>query len=230
MDNVFALRMVLTAVILIASVAGTLAFAFMKFPDNAVVIGVLSVITAAVVFFVQKKEKSARLDVYYKTAQEFGTPASFSDLSGAFERNGTRIEVDFPQGKYSFFYKVNFYLPNLRQKFSVQNKSLATVHHNDCYRIEQDSPLPEEYLLQSRNPDFLLQLLKNTEILNEILSYKASMWGRISISFEDGNFEMIWTPPMSEQLDGFYRVCRTAVVFHDELQKISVRYLTKEDS
>jgi hypothetical protein len=230
MDNLPALRFLMTAVILIASAAGTLAFAFMKFPDNAVVIGVSIALTAAVAFFVRRKEKSARFDVYYKTAQELGTPAAFGDLSGAFERNGTRIEVDFPQGKHSFFFKVNFYLPNLRQKFSVQNKSLATVHHNDCYRIGQDSPLPEDYLLQSRNPDFLLHLLKNTEILNEILSYKASMWGRISISFEDGDFEMIWTPPMSEQLDGYQRVCRTAVVFHDELQKISVKYLAKEDS
>lgn len=128
--------------------------------------------------------------------------------------------------------KENFHLPNIRQKFSVQNKSPATAHYNDCFWIEEKDSPPPEFLLhsrkQSRNPDFLLQLLKNRQILDEILSYTASMWGRISFSFDDGSLELIWTPPMSEQFEGFERACRTAVTFHDELQKISDRYLIRQ--
>jgi hypothetical protein len=220
MDNVLALRLLLAAVIMIAVTAGFLAFYFMKFPDNAVVIALSAAAIVGIAFFVTKREKAARFEVYYKTIQEFGRPISFGNEDAAFERNGTRFDVDFPKGKYSFYFKVNFRLPNMREKFSIQNKSLATVHHEDCLVI-QDSPLPPEYLVQSRNPVFLSNLLKKREILGEILNYKASFWGRTVISFDDGDFEMMWTPPVSEQIDGFYQVCQTAVVFHDELKRVS---------
>jgi hypothetical protein len=87
--------------------------------------------------------------------------------------------------------------------------------------VIQDSPLPAEYLVQARNPEFIHALLKNRAVRDEILNYKASFWGRILISLDDGNFEMTWTPPVSEQIDGFYSVCQSAVVFHDELKKLS---------
>ena len=220
MDNLVALRLLMAAVITIATTAGVLAFAYMKFPDNAIITFFAVVLTASVVYFVQKKEKAARFEVYYATVQELGKPISYNKNSASFERNGTRFDVDFPQGEHKLFFKVNFYLPNLREKFSIQNKSLATTHHSDCYRIQEDSPLPEEYLLQTTHPAFLLNFLKNPQIKNEVLNYNASLWGRISISLEDGNFEMIWTPPISEQIDGFQQVCRSAVVFHDELKKL----------
>lgn len=211
----------MAAVITLATTAAILAFAYMKFPGNAVVIFFSVVITAGVVFFAQKKENAARFEAYYSTVQELGKPISFNKTSASFERNSTQFDVDFPYGKHRFFFKVNFYLPNLREKFSIQNKSLATTHHSDCYWIQEDSPLPPEYLLQTQNIDFLLNFLKKPEIKNEVLSYEASFWGRISISLEDGSFEMIWTPSASEQIDGFQRVCRSAVVFHDELKKLS---------
>jgi hypothetical protein len=221
MDNLLALRLLMGTVIMIATAAVILAFVFMKFPENAVVISFSVIVAAGVVFLVQKKERAARFEVYYSTVQELGKPISFNKNSASFERNGTRFDVDFPQGKHHQFFKVNFYLPNLREKFSIQNKSLATMHHSDCYWIQEDSPLPEEYLLQTTRPAFLLNFLKNPEIKNEVLNYNASLWGRISISLEDGSFEMIWTPPISEQIDGFQQVCRSAVIFHDELKKIS---------
>jgi len=221
MDNLIALRLVMSAVILAATTAAVLAFAFMKFPDNAVVILFAVAATAGAGFFIHKKEKAARFEVYYSTVQELGKPISYNKNSASFERNGTRFDVDFPQGEYKLFFKVNFYLPNIREKFSIQNKSLATTHHSDCYRIQEDSPLPEEYLLQTSHPAFLLNFLKNPEIKSEVLNYNASLWGRISISLEDGSFEMIWTPPISEQIDGFHQICRSAVIFHDELKKFA---------
>jgi hypothetical protein len=219
MDNVLALRLLLAAVIMIAVTAGFLAFYFMKFPENAVVIALSAAATVGITFFVRKREKAARFEVYYKTIQEFGRPIAFGNVDVAFERNGTRFDVDFPKGEHNFYFKVNFHLPNMREKFSIQNKSLATRFADDC-QVVQDSPLPPEYLVQSRNPVFLLNFLRNREILDEISNYKASFWGRTLISFDDGAFEMMWTPPVSEQIDGFYQVCQTAVVFHDELKRI----------
>lgn len=221
MDNLIALRILMTAVLMIAIMAVMLAFAFMKFPDKAVVIFLSVAFAAAVIYFVQKKEKAACFEVYYSTVQELGKPISYHKNSAAFERNGTRFDVDFPQGKHHQFFKVNFYLPHLREKFSIQNKSLATKHHSDCYWIQEGSPLPEEYLLQTTRPDFLLNFLKNSEVRNEVLNYNASLWGRLSIELENGSFEMIWMPPVAEQINGFRQVCQSAVVFHDELKKLS---------
>jgi hypothetical protein len=226
MNNPLPLRTLMMLVIMIATGAGILALVGMKFPDSAVVIALAVGAIAGTVYFVQRKEKAARFDVYFRTVGELGQPLSYGSEAAAFERDGTRFEVEFPSGKYHMYFRVTFHLPNLRQKFSVQNKSLATTHHDDCYWIqEQDSPLPPEFLLQSRNPDFLLRLLENRRVRDEILNYNASMWSHVSVSFADGDFELRWTPPLSEQIDGFDRACRTAVVFHDELRKISVKYL-----
>lgn len=222
MNNPFALRLLMAAVMMITIPAGVWAFVSLKFPENVVVIFFSLALTIAVIVFVLKKEKAARFEIYYSTVQELGTPISFNKHSGSFERNGTRFDVDFPQDEYKMFFKVSFYLPNIKEKFSIQNKTLATKHHSDCYWIKQeDSPLPNEYLLQTSHPDFLLNFLKNRAIKNEVLNYDASFWGGISIGIEDGNFQMIWTPPISEQIDGFYQVCHSAVVFHDELKKLS---------
>ena len=221
MDNLPALRLLMAAAIMAGTTAVILAFTYMKFPGNAVVVFFSVIVAGTVVFFVHKKERAALFDVYYSTVQEFGKPISFNKTSASFERNGTRFDVDFPQGEHKMFFRVNFYLPNIKEKFSIQNKSLGTKHHSDCYWIQDDSPLPPDYLLQTRNVDFLLNFLKNRGVYGEILSYNASFWSGISFSFEDGSFEMIWTPPYSEQIDGFYRACRSAVIFHDELKKLS---------
>ena len=220
MNNPIALRVLMIGAIMIATVAGFLALAYMKFPDSLLIVIPSVALVSLAVFFVQRSEKAARFNVYYTTVQEFGTPVSFGKYEAAFERNGTRLDVIFPHGEYDNFFKVNFYLPNLRQKFSIQNRTLATSFDDNC-QVMQDSPLPAEYLVQSRNPEFIRAFLKNRAVRDEILNYKASFWGRILISLDDGNFELQWTPPVSEQIDGFYSVCQSAVVFHDELKKLS---------
>ena len=220
MNNAMTMRFLMIGVITIASIIGVLAFTYMKFPDNAIVIAPLVAVVAGVVYFIQRQEKAARFDIYYRTVQEFGTPVNFADLDAAFERAGTHFDVEFPKGKYSFFFKVSFHIPNVRQKFSFQNRSLATRFADDC-QVITDSVLPSDFLVQARNPEFLQNLLKNQTVRDEILSYTASFWGRTLIAFDDGAFEMIWAPPIGEQIDGFYQVCQSAVVFHDELKRIS---------
>lgn len=231
MNNPLALRIFMTLVMLVAMGVIALAFINMKYPDNAIVIAIASAALAGVVFYVVRKEKAARFDVYFRTVREIGSPISYNKETAAFERDGTRFEVEFPSGEYHMYFLISFRLANLRQKFSVQNKTLGTVHHDDCVWIAQEnSPLPEEYLLQARNPDFLLKLLENRRIRDEILNYNPSMWtGNVSFSFADGDCELRWTPPVSEQIDGFYRIAHSAAVFHDELKKISVKYLSKEE-
>lgn len=216
--NPLGLRMAMTAGIMLATVVGILAYAYMKFPENAVVIALAVAATAGIVFFVQRQEKAARFNVYYATVQQFGTPVNFGKTESAFERDGTRFDIEYPQGEHQQFYKLNFFLSGIRQKFVIQNRTIASRYPEDCPFLE-NSPLPEDYAVQSRDAAFMLEFLKNREVLNEILNYKASFWGRIMISFEDGGFEMNWTPPISEQIDGFRQLCQTAVVFHDALKK-----------
>jgi hypothetical protein len=220
MNNPLPLRILLTAVIMIATTAGLLAFAFMKFPGNAVVIFLAVAVTVGTVYLIQRKEKAARFNIFYTTVQEFGKPLNFGNLDAAFERAGTRFDVQFPKDKHNQVFKVNFHIPNIRQKFSIQNRTLATRFDEDC-QVLQDSSLPPDFLVQSRNPTFLLNFLKAREIRDEILNYKASFWGRILIALDDGDFELVWAPPIAEQIEGFYQVCQSAVVFHDELKRIS---------
>ena len=218
MNNPIGQNLLLALGIMIATVAGFLAFAFMKFPENAIVIALSVLGIGGLAYFSSHISKKARFNIYYSTVQELGMPISFGNTTAAFERNGTRFDIDFPKGENHQYFKLNFYLPNVREKFSIQNKTLITEFHDDCQIIE-NSALPQEYRVQSRSPEFLLNLLNQKHILNEIQNYPAGFFGRMLISFDDGSFEMIWTPPISEQIEGFYQVCNSAVIFHDELKK-----------
>jgi hypothetical protein len=223
MNNPLPLRLLMIFVMLVSMLAAALAIIKLKFPENAVVVFLAVAATAAVIFFAHKKEEAARFDVYYTTVREFGTPVHFGKHESAFERDGTRFDIKYPHGKYENFFKVNFHLPKLGEKFSIQNRTLATRYDDDCRTIE-NSTLPPEYLVQSRNPEFLLNFLKNRAVRDEILNYTASIWGRILISLDGGYFQITWVPPVSEQIEGFYRICQSAVVFHDELKKLSEKY------
>ena len=143
MSNLVGLRIMAIIGIMTATTAGFLAFAFMKFPDSLMVIIPAVALGAGVVFFVQRAEKTARFNVYYKTVQEIGTPVSFGGDEAAFERNGTRFDVQFPRGKYSQVFTVNFSLPNIGRKFSIQNRTLAMRFGAECGGFE-NCPLPPE--------------------------------------------------------------------------------------
>lgn len=219
MNNPLPLRILMTVVIVLGTAAVIVALGFMKFPDYLFVIFFSVALGSGFIYFVIKKEQAARFKVYYSTVQELGTPISYNKHSAAFQHGETRFDIVFPKNEHHNAYHVTFYLPNLSQKFSIQNKTIATRYDSDC-QIIQESPLPPEYLLQSRKPEFLLELLKIPDIRNEILNYGASFWGRFYVSFNDGSFEIEWVPPVGEQIDGIYTICRTAVVFHDELKKL----------
>ena len=221
MENLVFWRIMMGLLMAAGMTGAMLAIFFMKFPDSLLVAVPAAVLGGAALYFHNKKEKTARLDVYYRTAEAFGTPVAFGNLSAAFERNGSRFDVDFPQGKNSPYFKVNFRVPNLWRKFSVQSRTLLTKRHYDCHELEETPLPPDQFRVQAREPEFLVNFLKNRLVRDELSNYTPSIWTGFSILFEDGDFEMIWTPPGSEQIDGFYQACQSAVVFHDELQRIS---------
>jgi hypothetical protein len=220
MENLIHWRIAVVIVTLAGTVFGAFSFTFLTFPSNVVVIAVSVGAIIAVAFFNNRVVKSARLDVFYRTANDFGTPISFENHSASFERNGTRFEGEFPHDKHNNNLKVSFYIPNVREKFIIQHNALLKKELFDCKYLES-SPLPSDIFLSAGNQDFLLNLLKNKNILNEIYNYPAKVFSGFSIVFDDGSFEIERVPKISEQVDGFYQVCQTAVVFHDELKKFA---------
>ncbi|MGC2235581.1 MAG: hypothetical protein WA584_05445 [Pyrinomonadaceae bacterium] len=200
------------------TLSGFLAYGYLRFPANAAVIAVLAGAIIAVVFFGSRAEKAARLKVFYAAANEFGAPVSFDNYSASFERNGICFECEFPRDKTNNRVKVRFYIPNVRQKFIIQHNALLKKELFDCQYLTS-SPLPKDIFLSAGNQDFLLNLLKNKNILDEIYNYPAGFASGFSIVFDDGSFEIEKIPKFSEYHDGFYQLCQTAVVFHDELKK-----------
>jgi hypothetical protein len=220
MHNPLFLRIVLVIVTIAATLAGFLGFVKLNSPYGYLAAGVAAFFLLGTVFFVKRTEKSVRFQAFYAAVRDFGEPLFFNNYAAAFERNGTRFDASFAQGKYDPAFKIRFYIPHLREKFFILSRRVLIGVYEDCVRI-QGSPLPDDYVQHSRNPEFFLRLLNNRKILSEILSYQHSIWESFNISFEDGDFEISYTPKISQQREGFYRVCSTAVVFHDELKALA---------
>lgn len=218
MDNLMSMRIMLTIVLLLGSALAIIAAVFWSFPLNVVgvVIAVLSIIGA--VYFSMKAEKKARFDAFYAAIEPFGTPLSFDNYSAAFEKDGTRFEITYPQGENESSLKINFFLSNFRERFIIQHQEIFMKSLPGCNFL-QNSPLAPDVHLQAQNLEFLWRFVQIPAIRNEIYEYPATMFGRFRITFDDGNFELEWTPKFSEQTDGVYKICKTAVVFHDELKK-----------
>ena len=50
--------------------------------------------------------------------------------------------------------------------------------------------MPEGFIFHSRNPEFLLSLLENKNILNEIYKYPNDWFNRFRIAFENGEYNI----------------------------------------
>lgn len=220
MSDLLASRIMLMLLILAAVAGGALAAAYVRFPDSLLIILPVAAALGGGIWFILRKERLARFEAFYSTVQEFGTPISFQNVEGAFERDGTRFDIAFPQGENHTYFRVKFFLPDIAEKFSIQNRTLATVYEPDCVDLSKEF-LPEEYLVQARNAEFARELFENRLLLGEVLNYKASFWGGLKLGFADGSFDFQWVPPIADQVEGLYKVCRTAVVFHDELRKLA---------
>jgi len=205
--------------VLILSMSGVaLSFLFLSFPSNFVFGGASLGATIAILYFHNRMEKKARLDVFYQAANTFGRPVSFENHSAAFERDGTNFDIECPKDKYNTAFHARFSIPKVEQSFVIQHNALFKKSIPGCVFVE-NSPLRGLIFLHASNPDFLLNLLKNKNILNEIYNYPEKVMSNFSIVFDEGSFEIEWTPPLGEQIDGLFQVCQTAAVFYDELKK-----------
>lgn len=224
MENLLFQRLLIVFVTIPATFAAIYAVGFLKFPANVVVAAVSIGAIGALIFYSSRKERAARFDVYYSAANDFGRPVSFDNYTAAFERDGTQFDCSFPSGKYDTALKASFYVSNVRQSFIIQHDSfnrrtLAQCGLFNAYHLSGDFHLQCEAGAASEN--FLTALLQNKNIAGELEMYPKSMMTAFSIVFDDGSFEIAWTPGASEQISGFYQVCRTAVAFHDELKKLA---------
>lgn len=224
MENLYFQRLLLVFLTIPATFAVVYAVGFLKFPSNVIVAAIGVAAVGGLLFYSTRKEKAARLNVFYAAANEFGRPVSFARYSASFERDGTQFDCGFPTGKYDTALKVNFYIPNVRQSFIIQHDSFNRKTLPRC-GLFKSTLLNEDFHLQceagAASENFLTSLLKNRKITNELYNYPKSMMTAFSIVFNDGSFEMHWTPPVNEQIDGLYQLCQTAAVFHDELKKLS---------
>jgi hypothetical protein len=218
MENLLSRRLVIMAITVAAILGGVYGYGYLKFPFNFVVIAISVGAIIAALILETRKEKSARLKIFYSTANEFGRPISFENHFASFERNGTRFDCEFPQDEDNTAIKVSFFLPNIRQRFNIRHGGIFGKSMPGCVPVQLPQ-LAEHVELQSESAEFLSDLLKNKELVDEIHNYPKSIMTAFSIVFDGGDFLIQWTPRVSEQIDGFRHVCRTAVVFHDELKK-----------
>jgi hypothetical protein len=220
MENLVAWRFSLIPTMIVAALIGIFAYKNLSAPFNFAVIAVAVAAIGAHVYFLQRKEKAARFEVFYAAVQDFGTPVSFSDTEASFERNGTVFNAQFPKDEYHTTFIVSFSIAKVPEKFVIHHRGYITQSTDECFLLEP-SPLPEYFKAGSRNIEFLSNLLKNQKLLDELNSYPDTFAGRFVVFFEDGYCEIEWTPKANEQIDGFYKICQTAVLFHDELKKLA---------
>jgi hypothetical protein len=222
MENLLFQRLLIAFTTIPATFAAIYAFAYLNFPANVVVTALGVGTIGALIYYSSRKERAARFNIYYSAANDFGRPVSFDNFTAAFERDGTQFDCSFPSGKYDTALKASFYVSNVRQSFIIQHDSFNRKTLPQC-GLFNSTLAPGDFLLQceagAASENFLTNLLQNKNIASELEMYPKSMMTAFSIVFDDGSFEIAWTPGASEQIDGFYQVCRTAVAFHDELKK-----------
>jgi hypothetical protein len=168
--------------------------------------------------------------------------ASHLNRSIRFERHGTIFDLQvapLADGDSSVDVTENilrFSLPNFSEKFYIQHKSFFSANRpSDCREVQ--AIMPDDFIFHSLNPEFLLDLLQKENIRGEIYRYQKKFSRRFSIAFENGSFTVIWhrgfydnddeitinkalygESPQNE-IKKIEQICRTAVVFHDELTK-----------
>ncbi len=170
---------------------------------------------------VLRKEKNI-----HETSAKFGKAISVSADALRFERNETIFDAkiksvetgDIPATEF----EVRFNLPNLQEKFFIQHKSAFSKYDADCKPILL-SAMPDDFIFHSLNSQFLLTLLEKKKILTELDKYPSSWLNQfMRIAFENNVFIISWgfvglrERNKAEKLE---QICRTAVVFYDELAK-----------
>jgi len=192
----------------------------------------------------QEKAKLMQDKVLPELISKFGKVISIEAVNFnrliCFERNGTLFDLKITptfdgNGKADGTEnKVQFSLPNLRERFYIQHKSfLASEDFGGCSKVQVISP--DDFVFYSLNPQFLLSLMEKGEIRDEIYKYQKNVSRKFDVAFENGVFTVTWQRGLyngeitwdaelygenwQAEAQSHEQLCQTAVVFYDELAK-----------
>jgi len=161
---------------------------------------------------------------------EFGTniivDAGLSNFDIQFERDGTVFHGSSVTTRNSTTLKLNFSLPQFNEKFLIrQNSSLASFHawmdEGQFSSAVLIPDLAENYLVFSPNHDFTKTFLSNKAVSAEINSL-GSTFTYPQLWLEGSHFHIeLFSGSGWDIAEKITHVCRAAVVFHDNLKKLS---------
>jgi hypothetical protein len=199
------------------------------FDDNYIFYSLLLlvVLILGVWFFVLTRRRKANLQ---SVLAEFGTnilvKVGISSFDIQFERDGTAFVGSSVTTKFKTTFRLNFYLPQFNEKFLIrQNSSLAGFHawmdEGQFSSTVSILGLPGNYLVLSPTPEFTKTFLSKKEVLAEIASLDAA-FNYPRLWFEDGQFQMeLFSDSGWNVVEKFSHTCHAAVVFHDNIKRLS---------
>lgn len=217
-----------------------------------VLIGIVVLLIGMVLFVIHtiksviKRQEKAKLmeekvlpELISKFGKVLSTEAVNYNRSARFERHETLFELkvtpthDSEGQLIGTVNKVEFKLPNLREKFYIRHKSFfAAKTLGGCQSVQVT--MPKDFIFYSLNPQFLLSLMEKEKIRSEIYKYQKKVSQQFSVAFENGvmtiiwhrdlNYEITWETRMiggttQTEEQGLEQICQTAAVFFDELAK-----------
>lgn len=230
------------------------------FFDFLILVGILLVLIVFVfssfhiIKFLIKRQETMKLmeeKILPEIASKFGKlvslEVSFFARSLSFERNESLFELKvkpiFSPKSNNFMlatvygtdeceYRIQFTVPNLREKFYIGHKSFFRSNYPaDCQEVQVS--MPDDFIFHSLNPGYLLSLMEKEKVRQEMYKYQKKFSRPFNIAFENGVFTVTWHRGPSDgefnlesvlygdnsQIESqkLEQICQTAVVFHDEI-------------
>ncbi len=184
----------------------------------------------------QKKGELMKERIMPEIASKFGKVISVPDGGTILDSNNTiiferentmfeakiiRVDLGNRFTSRKTDYEVRFNLPNLQQSFYIQNNPNFFKNFSK-YSLDSQS-IPADDVLYTSRSQFLESLLEKKQIIAEIYKYLNIMSDGFGIAFGNNEFIITWnfgivenSPMEAEKLE---QICRTAVVFFDELSE-----------
>lgn len=193
-------------------------------------VSIIALTVFAAIILKARSDESTRVSI----ARRFGEVVAHDDKSLSFRRKETLFNWEAIFGGH----KAGFFLPEIKQRFYIQNQSSAnaepksmlaqmldstsqswTDSATDCKPVEV-SRFPSEVKLYSRNAEYLQSLLSDPRFGTALDKY---LFDNFKIAFDEGNFEFSWQTGSNEESSDFRRICQTTIVFHDAISALSDR-------
>ncbi len=205
-------------------------------PAIVIPVSIIIAVLVAGIFSHQTKKRNSlemREKIMPEIASKFGNIIFANADALGFEHNGTSFEAKILWISTAEIEEAEFIIQSkvasVQEKFFIQHQSAFSNSAPDCEQMHL-STMPEGFIFHSFNPQFLLSLLENEKILNEIYKYPNDWFNRFRIAFENDEYIISWrisgmsreTEP--EKISGkLQQLCQTAIVFQDEMVKLLKR-------